>query len=172
MAIVLASVAALLAPAAADARLAPDAPAARTTASLEQAILAEINGFRHANGLKALRIAPQLRRAAVVHAQEMGSAGFFGHDSLDGSSASTRIRRFYSAGGYSRWSVGETLLWRSPDVSASEALQMWLDSPPHRQVLRSAFREIGLAVVHLASGPGVYGGREVSIVVADFGSRG
>ena len=83
-----------------------------------------------------------------------------------------RIARFYSLGGKRYWSVGENLLWSSPDVSASSALDMWLNSPEHKKILLTArWREIGLAAVHASSAPGTYGGREVTIVTADFGVR-
>jgi uncharacterized protein YkwD len=175
LAIALAAAVALLTPFAADARPAPTvpaAPAARAAASFEQALLVEINSFRKAHGLRALRAAAPLRRAAAAHAAAMSSAGFFSHDSRDGTSAAARIRRFYAPGGHSRWSVGENILWRSPDVTPSQALQMWAASPPHRRVLlQGSFREVGLALVHRTSAPGIYGGREVTIVVADFGTR-
>jgi uncharacterized protein YkwD len=49
---------------------------------------------------------------------------------------------------------------------------MWLNSPEHRKILLTArWREIGLAAVHVTSASGTYGGREVTIVTADFGVR-
>ena len=54
----------------------------------------------------------------------------------------------------------------------TQALQLWLDSPPHRKTLLSRqWREVGLGAVHVASAPGTFGGREVTIVTADFGVR-
>jgi uncharacterized protein YkwD len=92
--------------------------------------------------------------------------GYFGHDSADGTSATVRIRRFYAGS-----AVGETILWRSPNVTPKQALRMWLESPPHRAILLSpAFGYIGLGAVHAASAPGTFGGRPVTVVVADFGS--
>jgi uncharacterized protein YkwD len=49
---------------------------------------------------------------------------------------------------------------------------MWLNSPPHRKTLLSKqWCEIGVAAVHVASAPGTYGGREVTILTADFAVR-
>lgn len=97
----------------------------------------------------------------------MASRGFFSHNSADGTSPAARIRRYYKGK-----LVGETMLWRSPTVSAEQALQMWLDSPPHRSILMSrSFRHVGIGVVHSQSAPGTYGGLPVTIVVADFGTR-
>ena len=70
------------------------------------------------------------------------------------------------------WSVGENLLWSSPDVDPSSALKMWFDSPEHkRNMLNARWREIGLSAVHVAAAPGTYGGREVTIITADFGVK-
>jgi uncharacterized protein YkwD len=146
---------------------APAAPAVRVAAldTLEDAVLARINATRRSKGLKPLREVKGLDRAATAHARAMLRNGFFSHTSADGTSASTRIRRFYGGS-----SVGETILWRSPDCTAGEALQMWLSSPPHRAILLSSgLRDIGLAAVHGTAG-GVFGGRSVTIVVADFGA--
>jgi uncharacterized protein YkwD len=50
---------------------------------------------------------------------------------------------------------------------------MWLNSPPHRKnLLTPGWREIGLSAVHVAAAPGVFEGRETTIVTADFGTRG
>jgi uncharacterized protein YkwD len=150
--------------------------AVRTTLTaqnaLERPVLAAINAERRRHGLRPLRMSTQLARAADAHARAMGAGGFFAHESSDGTSASTRIRRYYPVGGYSRWLTGETLLWRSPGLDASQALAMWLSSPPHRRVILTAgFRDIGIAAVRVTQAPGAFGGRDVTILVADFGAR-
>jgi uncharacterized protein YkwD len=49
---------------------------------------------------------------------------------------------------------------------------MWLNSPKHRKtMLRTRWREVGVGAVQAGSAPGVFGGREVTIVTADFGVR-
>jgi uncharacterized protein YkwD len=102
----------------------------------------------------------------------MSARGYFSHSSADGSQFDRRIARFYLMGSRRYWSVGENLLWSSPDVDAARALEMWLDSPEHKQNLLTArWREIGLSAVHAAAAPGTYRGREVTIVTADFGVR-
>jgi uncharacterized protein YkwD len=51
-------------------------------------------------------------------------------------------------------------------------MQMWKDSPPHREnMLGTRWRDIGISAVHVAAAPGAYGGHEVTIVAADFGAR-
>ena len=139
--------------------------------SLEADVLVQINGLRRSHGLAPLRLSGALRRAADSHSSAMAKRGFFAHESADGSAFWKRVARFYPArrGG---WSVGENLLWSSPDVDGAGALRMWLNSPPHRKILlTSRWREIGLSAVHAASAPGVYRGLEVTVITADFGVR-
>jgi uncharacterized protein YkwD len=142
------------------------------TGALEQDVLANVNLVRHQHGLAALRLSTKLSAAARAHSAEMAQHGYFSHNSANGTSFDKRIARFYSLGGKRYWSVGENLLWSSPDVSASTALDMWLNSPEHRKILFTArWREIGLSAVHVQAAPGAFGGREVTIVTADFGVR-
>jgi uncharacterized protein YkwD len=140
--------------------------------ALEQDVLANVNLLRREHGLGALRLSSNLAAAARSHSTEMAQRGYFSHDSANGSSFDKRISRFYALGGKHFWSVGENLLWSSPNVSASGALDMWLNSPEHKKILLTGrWREIGLSAVHVRSAPGSYGGREVTIVTADFGVR-
>ena len=142
------------------------------TVALEQDVLSNVNLLRRQHGLGTLRLSAKLAAAARLHSTEMAQRGYFSHDSANGTSFDKRIARFYSLGGKHYWSVGENLLWSSPDVSASSALDMWLNSPEHKKILLTArWREIGLSAVHMSSAPGAYGGREVTIVTADFGVR-
>ena len=145
---------------------------AKLASALEKDVLANVNLLRRQHGLPALRMSAKLTAAARSHSTEMAQRGYFSHDSANGSSFDKRISRYYSLSGRRYWSVGENLLWSSPDVSASAALDMWLNSPEHKKILLTArWREIGLAAVHVHAAPGSYGGREVTIVTADFGVR-
>ncbi len=140
--------------------------------ALEQPVLRLVNRLREARGLPRLRLSESLTRAAEAHAREMGRHGYFAHESVDGTPSADRILRYYRVAGYRRWSVGENLLWRSPDVSPAQAVQMWLESPPHRHaLLYPRFTEVGLAAVHVTAAGGDYSGRDVTILVADFGGR-
>ena len=150
---------------------AADRPAAAMR-SLEQDVLYDINAFRREHGLAPLRLSSSLSAAARQHSNEMGSRGYFSHDSANGSSFDRRIARYYPMAGRRYWSVGENLLWSSPDVDAERALDMWINSPEHRKnMLTARWREIGVSAVHVASAPGTYGSREVTIVTTDFGVR-
>jgi len=151
------------------------ADANRTMSSsnqLQTALLGQVNALRAANGLGRLRLSTALSAAAGRHSTEMARRGYFSHDSANGASFSSRIEQFYSPRGFHSWTVGENLLWASPDVGALRALKLWLASPPHRaNLLSPRWREIGLAAVHSTSAPGVYGGRPATVVTADFGAR-
>src|SRR5256714_6113718 len=140
--------------------------------ALEQGVLSDINSLRAQHGLGPLRISSRLSAAARQHSSEMAARGYFSHDSSNGSSFDKRISRYYPIGGSRYWSVGENLLWSSPDVDAGGALTMWWNSPEHRKNMLSArWHEIGLSAVHVLAAPGTYGGREVTIVTTDFGVR-
>jgi uncharacterized protein YkwD len=140
--------------------------------ALEAGVLTDINSFREQHGLRPLRLSRSLSSAARQHSVEMALRGYFSHASANGTSFDKRIARFYPVGHSRFWSVGENLLWSSPGVDASGALQMWENSPPHREnLLTTRWREIGISAVHVASAPGMYGGRPVTIVTTDFGVR-
>jgi uncharacterized protein YkwD len=140
--------------------------------SLESQLLGQINGVRARRGLRPFRLSAGLTAAANQHSASMAQRGYFSHDSANGTSFWRRIASFYGYRGYRNWSVGENILWSSPDVSSGEALHMWMTSPEHRaNLLDRSWREIGLSAVHAASAPGVYGGDEVTVVTADFGVR-
>jgi uncharacterized protein YkwD len=152
--------------------LAPSALAGSRNTALEGALLQQINAVRHAHGLQALRPNARLAGAAAQHTNEMGADGYFAHDSFDHSAFWKRIQRWYPSSGWHLWTVGENLLWSSPDVSATGAITMWMNSPEHRaNLLSRSWREIGLSAIHFDSAPGTYSGDPVTIVTADFGSR-
>lgn len=139
---------------------------------LNRSILQEMNALRVRKGLRPLRMSRPLATAARVHSMSMARQGYFTHESANGREFWRRIKSFYRSSGYAAWRVGENLLWASPDVSAKGALELWLKSPRHREILlKRDWREIGLSAVHAPSAPGTYQGREVTIVTADFGAR-
>jgi uncharacterized protein YkwD len=141
-------------------------------AALGRGIVSEINALRAAHGLPRLVVSTQLATAARTHSRNMARAGFFAHESANGTSFSERVRRYYRLSGFRSWRAGENLLWASPDIDAKRAVEMWLESPGHRRILfTAAWREIGLSAVHTASAPHAFNGLEVTIVTADFGAR-
>ncbi len=139
---------------------------------LQGSIMAALNAVRRRHGLLPLRAAAGLAGAARQHSLEMARRGYFGHRSAGGETFAQRIARFYPMGDRSRWAVGENLYWSSGEADAYAAVEAWLQSPEHRAILlRRDWREFGIGAIFLRSGPGVYGGRDVTIVTADFGAR-
>jgi uncharacterized protein YkwD len=158
----------ILAPADLAAQPGTGAHAPRTDASGTYAkhALVEINAARTAHGMRRLRLDARLTRASAAHARSMGQRGFFSHSSASGSSAADRIRRYYNGS-----AVGEVILWRAPDLPPHAAVAAWLASPSHRHVLlHRRFRHIGIVAMTVPGAPGVYGGLDVTIVVADLGA--
>jgi uncharacterized protein YkwD len=149
-----------------------DASTARQTA-LETGLVREINGVRQVHGLRPLLYSVKLTAAAVQHTREMGADGYFEHESFDSTEFWKRIARWYPSKGFRSWSVGENLLYSSPDVEgAGSGVEDWMSSPGHRaNLLNRSWREIGIAAIHFDSAPGEYDGGPVTIVTADFGYR-
>ena len=139
---------------------------------LEHRVLAQVNAVRARHGLRPLRPSAPLRAAAEVHSHQMARLGFFSHSSPDGSPFWRRVKRHYRTSGYRFWSVGENLLWASPEIDAAEAVRRWMRSPAHRaNLLTARWREIGLAAVRSPSAPNAFRGLDVTIVTAEFGVR-
>ena len=139
---------------------------------LESGVLVDINTFRRAHHLPALKLNTRLTAAARAHTQEMAVQGYFSHDSANGSLFWKRIQGFYGSSPWRYWSVGENLLWSSPDVTPEHALEMWLASPEHKaNLMNPRWREIGVAAVHEPAAPGIFKGLDVTIVTTDFGVR-
>jgi uncharacterized protein YkwD len=140
--------------------------------SLESGVLSQLNKIRAQHGLQPVKISARLTASAAQHSREMGADGYFAHNSHDGTAFWKRIGRWYGSNGYGFWSVGENLLWSSPQVDPVDALQLWMDSPEHRaNILTPRWREIGISAVHVAAAPGTFQGREVTIITTDFGVR-
>lgn len=139
---------------------------------LDFRVLAELNAIRALHGLVPLRLDQALTASAAAHSLQMGADGYFRHRSANGTAFWRRIEHWYPAAGYPYWSVGENLLWASPNVDASEALRLWMRSPEHRaNILAPRWRQIGIAAVHVAAAPGAFHGLPVTIITTDFGVR-
>jgi uncharacterized protein YkwD len=153
------------------------APAAVASPTQQQtalvvALVHEINVVRREHGLRPFITSAKLSAAAAQHTREMGVDGYFEHESYDSTPFWKRIERWYPSKRWRSWSVGENLLYSSPDVTASESVELWMGSPPHRaNLLNRTWREIGISAIHFDSAPGEYEGQPVTIVTADFGVR-
>jgi uncharacterized protein YkwD len=165
------AMAAVLAPAA-TARTAHATQRANAQSTLQSGILQALNQLRATHHLHPVTLSRSLSTASLAHTKEMALDGYFAHDSGDGSPFWKRIQHFYGSSGYGYWSVGENLLWSTPDVDSGSAMKLWWNSPEHKKnMLDPRWREIGIAALHVGTAPGVYGDHEVTIVTTDFGVR-
>jgi uncharacterized protein YkwD len=142
-------------------------------AELENDVLLQLNDIRVSHGLVPLKLSAGLDAAATQHTREMIRLDYFAHDSADGTSFDTRIARYYPfLARFHSWSVGENLIWEEPDIDATEAMQLWMASPPHRRnILDPDWREIGIAALHVTDAPSAFGGQDVTVITTDFGAR-
>ena len=150
------------------------APATEPTQlpTLEQNLRQEINAVRAEYGLRPLGPSHALTKAAESYTRTMLRKGFFDHNSPNGVTLAQRLKSRYSPAGYARWSVGENLLSASAKIGAKRAVELWLNSPSHRENLLSpTFKQMGIAAVHQQSAPGVFGGGEALVITLDLGAR-
>jgi len=139
--------------------------------ALESQLVQQINAVRRTYGLRPLTLSTGLSSAAAAHTREMGTDGYFSHSSFDSTPFWKRIARWYPSRG-GTWSVGENLLYDGAGLTAQTGVQLWMNSPPHRENLLSrTWREIGVSAIRYDAAPGEYGGAPVTIVTADFGAR-
>ena len=142
---------------------APGGAAAETRgASLESAVLGEMNAVRARNGRSALRPLGTLARPARAHTRYLLSVGQLSHESRDGSPFWTRLVR---AGFPKNRAMGENLveLGGCNGSTARLAVRLWMQSPDHRaNLLSSRFRWAGLGAVS-------DGDCHTTVITADFG---
>jgi uncharacterized protein YkwD len=128
----------------------------------ERAIVGAVNAHRAAYGLADLNASAKLGRAADFHSWEMLDANYFDHDSRNGESFDRRVRRYANHD-----AIGETLAMQSPRCRPQRVVKMWMNSPPHREILLAAsFRRIGVG-----KRTGDLGSGRACVVTADFASR-
>jgi uncharacterized protein YkwD len=153
--------------------VAADAPPVARADRLEANVLDELNLVRLEHGLRQLRLSPNLTQAADHHSLTMVRAGYFAHESPDGSHFARRIKAFYKPRAIKRkWQVAENLIWRTDRLTARAAVTAWLASPGHREnLLGRKYREVGISAVRAVGAPGVYGHRCVVVLTVDFGAR-
>src|SRR5207248_3248732 len=82
-------------------------------AAAERRMLATVNSERQRNGLRPLRMDPQLQVVARAHSRDMYERDYFSHVSPDGKSAFDRLR----AAGVKFLAAGENIAF-APEVDA------------------------------------------------------
>jgi uncharacterized protein YkwD len=148
-------------------------PVKRTVAAVmdryEARLAAAINVTRKHHGLRSLQLVPGLMLSSDKHSLQMACRGYFSHSSVNGASFITRVKRFYGSGASNYFSAGENLLWAKPRATPRQVVKRWLASPEHRLVLLSPqWRVFGVGVVSSTHAAGIFRGRAVLLVTADF----
>jgi uncharacterized protein YkwD len=138
-------------------------------AAYNDAVLCLLNGQRANADLPALTIDAGLAASALGHSQSMKDAGYFQHDSPDGTTFAERIAQTGFLSGARRWVIGENIAWGSLTLGTPQALMTaWMNSPEHRDnILEPGFREIGLGTVWGAPSNPLM--PAAAIVTTDFG---
>ena len=172
--LVIAAAAALAVPTFASACAGADIqPNAQNIATARSATLCLLNQQRASFGLGRLRAHRQLTVAAQSYAGDMVRGGFFSHVSPSGSTLEQRIRQGtrYLAGAL-RYQIGENIAWGQGALAKPSAIvAAWMASPGHRaNILRGAFREIGIGIAPGAPMAGLAGDPAVTYT-NEFGTR-
>jgi uncharacterized protein YkwD len=112
------------------------------------ATLCLLNEQRRAHGLRALRLDRKLGRAARGHAADMVRKHYFAHNSRNGASFSSRIKRTGWTRSRRSYIIGENIGWGGGDFATPRAMvDAWMHSAGHRaNILAREFRMIGIGI--------------------------
>ena len=115
--------------------------APRVRHDLEARMLDLLNGERESQGLKPLRVDPELAAVARGHCRDMFARGYFSHYAPDGASMTERLQR-----NDVRYRIaGENLALARSLTTAHQGL---MKSPGHRaNILRPQFGRVGIGVL-------------------------
>jgi uncharacterized protein YkwD len=169
------ALAAMLAPAGAEARGCANTRVRPSTGNLEvvrSAVLCLHNAERARHGLPKLRENARLRHAASGHSARMVGSHFFDHTTPAGQTMGARIRGTGYTSGAHAWAIGENIAWGSGRLATAAQIQRtWMHSSGHRaNILQRSFREIGIGIatgvpVHLTAS------QSGATYTTDFGFR-
>lgn len=116
-----------------------DVPA--NAAALQDEVLSHLNAQRKAHGLSPLRLSAKLDKAAQGHACDNAKRRSISHDSSDGGTLKTRLRK----AGYKYRTAAENT-GRGFGTGA-RAVEWWMNSPKHRSnILLGKAREVGIGI--------------------------
>ena len=100
------------------------------------------NARRREVGVPQICIDPALQKAAEAHAKDMIERGYLSHTSPEGKTPAQRA----AEAGYGGQGVGENLAGTPPESTATDVLQMWMNSAGHRYNLeRAQYVHVGMA---------------------------
>lgn len=108
---------------------------------LQKQLLAELNAERTSRGLTPLKLSGKLDQAAQGHACDNAKRRSISHDSSDGGTLKTRLRK----AGYKYRAASENTGrgFGTPE----RAVDWWMNSPKHRtNILYPKMREVGIGI--------------------------
>jgi uncharacterized protein YkwD len=111
-----------------------------------QAMVCMHNWARSQQHLSGLRVSKQLRASSRRKAHDIQRCGQFSHSACGRSAFYWEQRVGFFRGTYG---AGENLaLTYGPDTTVRAAMDLWLNSPEHREnLLRPQYRNVGIALV-------------------------
>jgi uncharacterized protein YkwD len=130
----------------------------------QDALLADTNGARAANGQKALRLNARLVQAAQAKANDMALRNYWSHNTPGGNPPWV----FVSAANYQYDKIGENLA--AGFTGAQETINGWMASPEHRDnLLDSAFSDVGFGFANNPDYTSTGNAGPMTVVVAFYG---
>lgn len=112
-------------------------PAHWTDAGFAASVLDALNARRAAAGLPSIRTDGRIANASSSYAMRMSTSATLGH-SVDGTTLTSRLA---AAGFTEPVMLGEVIAFSSGAPSPDSIVDMWMDSPAHReQILSGSYR--------------------------------
>jgi uncharacterized protein YkwD len=109
--------------------------------AMQQELLSHLNAERKAHGLPALKLSAKLDKAAQGHACDNAKRRSISHESSDGGTLKTRLRRV----GYGFRTAAENT--GRGFATGARAVEWWMHSPKHKtNILLRKAREVGVGI--------------------------
>ncbi|HEY5949767.1 MAG TPA: CAP domain-containing protein [Kofleriaceae bacterium] len=112
----------------------------------ERVFLQKINDYRVSLGVAPLQVSVALTNASDYHAVDMATQNYFAHDSIDGTTWSARIKRYYNYNTYMAENIA------AGNAGGDATFTQWKNSAGHDANMKNAsYRVIGIARAYNAS---------------------
>jgi uncharacterized protein YkwD len=109
--------------------------------AMQAELLSHLNAERKAHGLPALKLSAKLDKAAQGHACDNAKRRSISHESSDGGTLKTRLRRV----GYGYRTAAENT--GRGFATGARAVEWWMHSPKHKtNILLRKTREVGVGI--------------------------
>jgi uncharacterized protein YkwD len=119
---------------------------ASSPSKLRAAVLCLVNKRRAEHGIGPLRVERHIQKAAGRHAHDMQRNNYFDHQRPGGPDLTARLHR----AGWSGHAWGENIAYGCGSMATPRGtVQMWMNSPPHREIMLSGtYRQGGVGVTN------------------------